>query len=93
MAHYLHRLSALLFYALGLSFFAAYILWRNAIGEDGAMAWLTSMDMPLLLCGLLYGGLSVYLSIESDTPSKTAAWIIGVPLACLFLLSLFFNFA
>lgn len=92
MLRYLHTLSAVLFYVLGATFFGAYILMHNDIAADGARAWLQSGDMPLLLSGLLYGGLSVYDSIQDASSSKAVMLGILIPLGILFLLLLAVNF-
>lgn len=93
MLRYLHTLSAVLFYVLGSSFFLAYVLMRNGIAADASLAWLRAGDMPLLLSGLLYGGISVYRSIQDDASSSKALMLgILIPLAILFLLLLVVNF-
>jgi hypothetical protein len=90
---YIHALSAVLFYLLGSSFFIAFILMRNGIAAENFNAWLHAGDMPLLLSGLLYGGLSVYGSIRSDTSSSKILLIgILVPLVIIFLLLAALNF-
>ncbi len=76
MLTYLHRLSAFLFYALGSSLFLAYILWRNELGGFLPLRWLTGGDLPMLMAALLYGGLSVYLSVDPGQTSKGLRWTI-----------------
>lgn len=86
MTRYLHSLSAVLFYLLGLSFFAAYTLSFNNIIAAPAKQWMHSMDLPLLLVGLLYGGTSVYLSLTAERKGSSGlAWTIGLPLAIVFI--------
>ncbi len=93
MLRYLHQLSAFFFYALGLSFFVAYILLRNAIWPVWSAVWLQSADLPFALCAVLYGGLSLYLSLHRpDRPSRTLGWLIALPLAALFLFLVVMNF-
>ena len=93
MLRYLHTLSAVLFYLLAGSFFLAYVLLRNALGGFWPLFWLQTADLPLLLSGLLYGGSSVYLSLQPEKNlSKSVALTIGIPLAVIFLLSLVLNF-
>jgi len=90
---YLHTLSAALFYILGASFFLAYILLHNSILTGMSGSWLQAGDLPLLLSGLLYGGLSVYRSIqEDDSSSHTLMLAIGIPVAVMFVLFLVLNF-
>lgn len=71
MLRYMHNLSAILFYILGSSVFAAYLLHRNGIWADGTMQWMLSVMLPLLACGLLYGGLSLYTSVQSASGKST----------------------
>lgn len=92
MIRYLHTLSAILFYVLGLSFFGAYILFHNGIATQASAAWLKSGDLPLLVSGLLYGGLSVYESVRKDSSSQTVLLGISIPLGILFILLLVLNF-
>jgi hypothetical protein len=93
MLKYLHQLSALFFYALGSSFFVAYVLLRNDVRPSFTALWLQTADLPFALCAILYGGLSLYLSLQSEgSRSRTLQWGIGVPLAALFLLLLVLNF-
>lgn len=90
---YIHTLSAALFYILGSSFFLSYILMHNDIAPDAASGWLSIADIPLLFSGLLYGGLSVYLSIQDEAkPSRGLMIAIGVPLTVIFLVLLIVNF-
>ena len=93
MLRYLHSLSAVCFYILGSSFFLAYIFFHNGIMAEASQAWMQIGDMPLLLSGILYGGLSVYRSISDETAnSKTLMLGIGIPLVILFGLFLVLNF-
>ena len=93
MARYLHRLSAVLFYALGSSCFLAYVLLRNGIGGALPGQWLLHVDLPLVAVGLLYGGISVAFSLSDDpTPSRRLCIAVAAPLAALFLAFLVLNF-
>jgi hypothetical protein len=90
---FLHTLSASLFYLLGSSFFLAYILYHNSIAGTWPLMWLETADLPLLICALLYGGLSVYLSFGGpDRPSKIAAALLAAPLVVTFLIFAILNF-
>lgn len=90
---YLHTLSAVLFYVLGSSFFLAYVFLRNGIMADASSTWLTAGDMPLLLAGLLYGGLSIEKSIRNDAGASTPIMLgIGIPALVLLVLTLVLNF-
>lgn len=93
MLRYLHTLSAVLFYVLGSSFFLAYVFLRNGIMADASSTWLTAGDMPLLLAGLLYGGLSIEKSIRNDAGASTPIMLgIGIPALVLLVLTLVLNF-
>ncbi len=71
MLRYMHTLSAILFYILGSSMFGAYLLHRNGVWADGTMQWMLSAMLPLLVCGLMYGGLSLYTSVQSTSGRST----------------------
>ncbi len=91
MSRYLHTLSAVLFYVVAGSFFVCYVMVRNELGGDWPVLWLKIGDLPLLLLGLLYGGLSIYRSL-TDTHSSGLLVAILVPLAALFALGAIANF-
>jgi len=90
---YLHRLSSVLFYLLGGSLFASYLLMRNGILLPWSKWWLKVADLPLVLVALLFGGLSVYLSVRRQ---KGVSWplllSIALPLVALFVFLFLLNF-
>ena len=89
----LQRISAVLFYLLGTSFFVGYLLYANLIGGVWPAWWMQVADLPLILSAILYGGLSLFLSItKSEAKSITAAIVVGIPLATLFIFLLLLNF-
>ena len=93
MLRYIHQLSAFLFYTFGLSFFAAYILVRNGYGGMAPSIWLQVADLPFALCAILYGGLSLYLSLQHPSrSSKALQWSIGIPLGLLLVVLVILNF-
>ncbi len=94
MTRYLHSLSAFLFYLLGLSAFVSYVLLHNSIADPWPGFILLVVKMPLVLTGLIYGGISVYrsLTIGEDGGSTALASLITVPVIVLLLLTLFLNF-
>lgn len=82
----MHKLSGILFYVLGTSFFLAYLLFQNGLYAPWPEWWLSVGDLPLLLIGMLYGGSSLYLSVAQPKVKSTAlALCIIVPLAALFI--------
>ncbi len=86
MLRYLHLLSAVLFYILGASFFTAYVLVQNRISGSLPLAWLSYGILPLLLSGMLYGGLSIYRSLQGEKgTSKILLFTIGLPLFLVFV--------
>ncbi|MBI3331633.1 hypothetical protein HYZ99_01595 [Candidatus Peregrinibacteria bacterium] len=91
MSKFLHQLAAVLFYLVGASFFAAYIFLRNDIGPQWAAWWMQVADIPFIAVSIVYGGLSLYLSV-SGSGSKLLPWLIGVPLAVVFVVLVIFNF-
>ena len=93
MTHFLQRLSGFCFYLLGTSFIVAWVMLKqNLYGTEEAV-WMQSADLPLIFSGLVYGGLSLYLSLRHpEEPSTLLAWMIGVPLGAFFGLLLLLNF-
>lgn len=92
MLRFLHSLAATLFYLLGSAFAAAYLLYHNDIAAAPAGVFLYLAQLPLLICGLLYGGLSVYRSIEGEVPSKMLSFVVGIPLLVFLTIVLILRF-
>lgn len=92
MTRFLHSLSAALFHVLAGSLFLAYVLFHNGLGGDVPRLWLNIGDLPLLVTGLIYGGLSVYRSLTDGHRSRFLAWGVALPLAIVFILALLANF-
>ncbi len=93
MLRFLHQLSGVFFYLLGLSFFAAWVMIRNLFYVQESAVWMQLADLPLAFCAIVYGGLSLYLSLQdSEHHSKTLAWMITIPLMMFFGLILVMNF-
>ncbi|HLD32995.1 MAG TPA: hypothetical protein VJB10_05410 [Candidatus Peribacteraceae bacterium] len=93
MTRHLHRLAAVLFYTLGLSFFGAYLLNANELYAPWPQWWLSIADLPLILCGLLYGGSSLYLSVTiPQKKSPILALVIIIPLLALFTFLFLLNY-
>jgi len=91
MIAHLHRLSGFSFYLLGSSFFIAFVLLKNTLWMNDAALWMQVADLPLAFSALVYGGLSLYLSLRTDE-SKNLPWLIGVPLGLFFAMILVMNF-
>ena len=89
MLWYLKHLSGFFFYTLGLSFFVAWVMLRNAVYPQESALWLQTADLPLAFSAVVYGGISLYLSLR---PSKALAWMIAGPLALFFGFVLVMNF-
>ncbi|PIQ76843.1 hypothetical protein COU78_00905 [Candidatus Peregrinibacteria bacterium CG10_big_fil_rev_8_21_14_0_10_49_24] len=93
MTEHLHRLSAVLFYALGTSFFVAYLLLTNGLYAPWPEWWLSVGDIPVLLCGMLYGGSSLYISVKHPKDVSLAlAIVILMPLVALFTFLVLLNY-
>jgi hypothetical protein len=93
MLKLVHQLSAFFFYVLGLSFFGAYILLRNGYWGIVPSVWLQAADLPFAFCAVLYGGLSLYVSLHDPAkPSRALAWGIAVPLGIVFIVLVVLNF-
>ncbi|MFH1670854.1 MAG: hypothetical protein ABIA92_04705 [Patescibacteria group bacterium] len=93
MTSYLHKLTGLLFFFLGISLFVAYPLMHNAIYPVQSAWWLQRADLPFALTTILYGGTGLYLSVHpKEKPSRVLALVIGIPLAALFVFLFILNF-
>ncbi|PIR53611.1 hypothetical protein COU76_00095 [Candidatus Peregrinibacteria bacterium CG10_big_fil_rev_8_21_14_0_10_49_10] len=93
MIKHLQKLTAVLFFSLGSTFFASYLLLQNGLSAPWPEWWLSVADLPMILCALLYGGSSLYLSVA--IPKKKSiglALCIGIPLAALFLFCVVLNY-
>lgn len=92
MVHYLQKLTGILFYTLGTTFFLAYIVMFQDLSPYGQW-WLNVADLPLILVGLLYGGTSLYLSVKpKNSESKSLFITIGIPLCAIFATLMVMNF-
>lgn len=86
MLRLLHSVSAACFYSLGLAFFVAYALIRNNLWGDVPTVWMKVADLPFLLTGLTYGGISLVLSFgEASRTRHIIGWIVTIPLTVAFL--------
>lgn len=93
MLPYLHRLTAILFYLVGTTFFLAYLLYYNEIGGNTGYWWLTIADLPLAMVAMLYGGSSLYLSVKPKNKDPLALkLVIFVPLMLIFAALVILNF-
>jgi hypothetical protein len=93
MLPFLQSLSGVLFYALGLSFFVSYLLLKNSILSEITEWWMRTLDLPLILSALLYGGLSLLQGLQgSTTKFRGLTFIIFLPIAALFFSFMILNF-
>jgi len=93
MTQQLHRISAVLFYLLAISFFVTYLLLINEILPFKSAWWLQRMDLPLALTAILYGATSFYLSLHhKESFSPVLAILIAVPLILFFIFLSLLNF-
>lgn len=94
MLRFLHTLSAWLFYILAGSFFVAYLLLAQKIGEASVpLWWMRVMDGPLAVSAILYGVTSLLRSvIDPARPSWTLLWSVVVPALVLIAAILIANF-
>lgn len=84
MLHFLHKLSAVLFTLLGLALFCVEVLWKQGLWMPWSRVLLTTIPMPLIAIGLLYGGLSVALSAKDDGNRTVVGSIVGILCIALF---------
>jgi len=93
VSKFLHKLSAFLFFLLGISLFIAFLLWRNEIYANYSMWWLQRADLPFALAAILYGGTSLYRSLNpKEKRSPILAIVIVIPLIALFIFLVMLNF-
>jgi len=93
MLPFLHFLFSILFYLLGGSFFIAYVFLQNNRGGVLPLWWMTTADVPLILCALLYGGLGLYRSLSTgQQASCPLIFTIAIPLATIAILTIVLNF-
>ncbi|MDP7247184.1 MAG: hypothetical protein QF741_01005 [Candidatus Peribacteraceae bacterium] len=93
MVKYLHQLSAFLFFALGISFFAAYFLLKNEMMMTAAAWWMQRADLPFAFVTIMYGGLSLFRSLNpNEKPANALALAITIPLIIFFLFLVVLNF-
>ncbi|MBI3336814.1 hypothetical protein HYZ98_04610 [Candidatus Peregrinibacteria bacterium] len=93
MFSFFHSLFAVFFYVLGSSFFIAYAFFQNNRGGVLPLWWMTTADLPLMLCTLIYGGLSLYRSLHSGLKtSYVLIFTIAIPLITLAILTIILNF-
>lgn len=93
MVRFFHELFALLFYVLGTSFFLAYMLTFNQIGNGLPLWWMQVADLPLVISACVYGGSSLYLMhVRPGEKNYPLFLTIAIPLACLVVFLTIFNF-
>ncbi len=89
----LRTIAGTLFFIVGGTYLGAYLLWQTGTAEPFGAWWLAIMDLPFIAMGLLYGALSLHLSVRNpEKPSHIQAWIIGFFAAALFLLAATLNY-
>lgn len=92
MLRFLHSLSAFYFYVLASTFFLAYFFLRNGLLDAWPAWWMQVADLPLLLSGSLFAGLSLYRSVTAKH-SPALAYAIATPLGVFFVWMVAWNFA
>ena len=84
MLHFLHKLSAVLFTLLGLALFAVEVAWRQGLWMPWSQVALTTIPLPLVAVGLLYGCLSIALSAKDGGNRAVVGSIVGAVCIALF---------
>lgn len=95
--HYLlmdafRRASAVLFFGLGVLVLVLILALKQEMVGVWATTLLNVLDLPLLLFGCLYGGLSLTGSMTKGKLTPLLI-IVGIILGALFLIFLWFNFS
>lgn len=89
----LRRASGFLFYFIGIITLVLIVLSRRGIAAGLTGGLLPVIDLPLIFVGLLYGGTSLYGSLTREKSSTALAMSIFVPLAIIFIIFCWLNFA
>ncbi len=93
MVKYLHKLTAFFFFILGITFFTAYFLLKNGMMMTPSAWWMQRADLPFALVTIMYGGLSLFRSLNpNEKPAKALALAIAIPLIAFFLFLVVLNF-
>ncbi len=88
----LRRASAFLFYLLGVLLIVTVLLVRRDMMPASLYPAVNSLDLPLLLVGMLFGGSSLYVSLTKGRTSIVLLIVIFLPLAALFGFFCYLNF-
>ena len=91
--HALHRISAVLFYILGITVIAGIVLIARGVMVETLTMLLNVLDLPLLFVGMLYAGSSLVLSMTKDKISVGLSTTVFGFLAVLFVVFVYLNFA
>jgi hypothetical protein len=92
MELYLKKLSGLLFYTLGLSFFAMYFADANEYLGILPEWWFEVFDLPLALAAILYGGTSLHSSLRTpDNKAVISGVLVSIILLAVFGMLFVFN--
>jgi hypothetical protein len=91
--HSLHRISAVLFYAFGITVILGIILIARGVMAETITTLLNVLDLPLLFVGMLYAGSSLVLSMTKDKVSVGLSITVFGFLAVLFAIFVYLNFA
>ncbi len=93
MSHAIQRSSEFLFFFLGVIAIICVVLLKKDIATDIVQPLVRSIDLPLILAGMLYGGSSLYRSVRQDREFALPLTLsIAIPLAVLFLIFAYMNF-
>ena len=90
--HALHRISAVLFYILGITVIAGIVLIARGVMVETLTTLLNVLDLPLLFVGMLYAGSSLVLSMTKDKVSVGLSITVFGFLAVLFAVFVYLNF-
>ncbi len=90
--HTLHRVSAFAFYLLGSCVIVGVVLIARGVSTGVVSTILHTLDLPLLVSGMLYGGSSLILSLKRDRISPGLTIVVFGFLGILFLGFAILNF-
>lgn len=94
MVSALHRAAAFWFFSIGFAVIIGVVLLSRGWLPSVLIGALHSLDVPLLLAGIVFGGTSLYRSmVPEGKSSPILAVCIALPLVALFCLAAYVNFA
>ena len=88
----LRKASAVLFYLLGTLTIIAIVLVHRALYVEPMSSFLSVVDLPLLLSGMLFGGSTLAASLARGKSSTALTFAVFIPFLIAFGFFAWMNF-